>query len=350
MENEVVAPDTIDTPAPDTPAVEAPQSAPAEPQSRADTIREALTKTPTNRGKHAASQPREGGKFAPKFPTSETQAPQMAARAEMPKSLRLELKEHWEKAPAELQQAFAQRDADYEKGISQYKARDAEARAITEQFAPYEWILRNEGSTPAQAIGPLLQTAALLRTGTPQQKSQAVAQMIQQFQIPLDQVAAYFGGEAPPQQDSHYNQLAQQVQQLTQHITQSQYEAQKQNESRALSVIQQFASDPANAHFEVVQDRMLSLLQAPQVLGDTSHMSEREKLQLAYDTAVRLDPSISQQLFAQQQQTLAAQNQLQKAKQAAVQVRGAPGAAISGSISQTDRRAVIANALRQANF
>jgi hypothetical protein len=271
-------------------------------------------------------------------------------RAEMPKSLRLELKEHWEKAPAELQQAFAQRDADYEKGITSYKQRDAEARAITEQFAPYEWILRNEGSTPAQAIGPLLQTAALLRTGTPQQKSQAVAQMIQQFQIPLDQVAAYFGGEAPPQQDSHYNQLAQQVQQLTQHITQSQYEAQKQNENRALSVIQQFASDPANTHFEAVQDRMLSLLQAPQVLGDISHMSEREKLQVAYETAVRLDPQLAQSLFAQQQQSYAAQNQVQKARQAAVQVRGAPGASVSGPVSQSDRRAVIANALRSANF
>jgi hypothetical protein len=349
MENEVVAPDTVETPAPETPAVEAPQ---VEPQSRADTIREALTKTPTNRGKHAASQPREGGKFAPKFPNAENQAPQMAdkPRAEMPKSLRLELKEHWEKAPAELQQAFAQRDADYEKGITSYKQRDAEARAITEQFAPYEWILRNEGSTPAQAIGPLLQTAALLRTGTPQQKSQAVAQMIQQFQIPLDQVAAYFGGEAPPQQDSHYNQLAQQVQQLTQHITQSQYEAQKQNENRALSVIQQFASDPANAHFEAVQDRMLSLLQAPQVLGDISHMSEREKLQVAYETAVRLDPQLAQSLFAQQQQSYAAQNQVQKARQAAVQVRGAPGASVSGPVSQSDRRAVIANALRSANF
>ena len=349
MENEVVAPDTIDTPAPETQAVEA---TPAEPQSRADTIREALTTTPTNRGKHAASQPREGGKFAPKFPNAENQAPQMAdkPRAEMPKSLRLELKEHWEKAPPELQQAFAQRDADYEKGITSYKQRDAEARAITEQFAPYEWILRNEGSTPAQAIGPLLQTAALLRTGTPQQKSQAVAQMIQQFLIQLDQVAAYFGGEAPPQQDSHYNQLAQQVQQLTQHITQSQYEAQKQNENRALSVIQQFASDPANTHFEAVQDRMLSLLQAPQVLGDISHMSEREKLQVAYETAVRLDPQLAQSLFAQQQQSYAAQNQVQKARQAAVQVRGAPGASVSGPVSQSDRRAVIANALRSANF
>ena len=343
MENEVVAPDTVETPAPETPSVET--QAVDEPQSRADTIREALSKNPTNRGKHAASQPRESGKFAPKepkFPTSD--AP---TRAEMPKSLRLELKDHWEKAPAELQQAIAQREADFERGINTYKSRDAEAKAITELFQPYEWMLRNENATPATAIGPLLQTAALLRTGTPQQKSHAVAQMIQQFQIPLDQVTSYFGGEQPQPQDNQYNQLAQQVQQLTAHITQSQFQAQKQNESRALSVIQQFASDPANVHFEAVSDRMLQLLQAPQVLGDTSQMSEREKLQLAYDTAVRLDPTTAQQIYAQQQQSMQAANQVQRAKTAAVQVRGAPSASPSFVTNQSDRRAVIANALRQ---
>lgn len=343
MENEVVAPDTPEVPAPEAPAVSTP---PTEPQSRADTIREALAKEPSNRGK--SSQPREQGKFASKFPTDQSQAPNTPEkpRVEMPKSLRLELKDHWEKAPPELQQAFTQRDADYEKGITGYKTRDAEARAITEQFAPYEWILRNEGSTPAQAIGPLLQTAALLRTGTPAQKSQAVAHMIQQFQIPLDQISAHFGGNAPVQQDSHYNDLAQQVQQLTQHITQQQYQAQKTNENRALSVIQQFAGDPANMHFEAVSDRMLQLLQAPQVLGDTSQMSEREKLQLAYDTAVRLDPQLAQSLYAQQQQQAQATAQVQRARTAAVSVRGAPGGSVNPAINQQDRRAVIANALR----
>jgi len=343
MENEVVAPDTPEVPAPEAPAVSTP---PAEPQSRADTIREALAKDPSNRSK--SSQPREQGKFASKFPTDQSQAPNTPdkPRVDMPKSLRLELKDHWEKAPPELQQAFAQRDADYEKGITGYKTRDAEARAITEQFAPYEWILRNEGSTPAQAIAPLLQTAALLRTGTPAQKSQAVAHMIQQFQIPLDQISAHFGGNAPVQQDSHYNELAQQVQQLTQHITQQQYQAQKSNENRALSVIQQFAGDPANMHFEAVSDRMLQLLQAPQVLGDTSQMSEREKLQLAYDTAVRLDPQLAQSLYAQQQQQAQASAQVQRARTAAVSVRGAPGGSVNPAINQQDRRAVIANALR----
>jgi len=339
MENEVVAPDTPEVPTPEAPAV-------AEPQSRADTIREALAKDPTSKG--TLSQPREQGKKASKFPTDQSQAPNTPAKpqVDMPKSLRLDLKNHWEKAPPELQQAFAQRDADYEKGITGYKTRDAEARAITEQFAPYEWILRNEGSTPAQAIAPLLQSAALLRTGTPAQKSQAVAHMIQQFQIPLDQISAHFGGNAPVQQDSHYNDLAQQVQQLTQHITQQQYQAQKTNENRALSVIQQFAGDPANMHFEAVSDRMLQLLQAPQVLGDTSQMSEREKLQLAYDTAIRLDPQIAQTLYAQQQQQATATAQVQRARTAAVSVRGAPGGSVNPAINQQDRRAVIANALR----
>ena len=344
MENEVVAPDTID-PTPPEPEITTESAEPkvetkAEPLSRAEVIREALkkdTKEPTRAEK------------APKFPTPESKQEKPQA-PDMPKSLKLEMKAHWEKAPPELRQAIAQREADFERGINNYKSRDAEAKQITDLFQPYEWMLRNENATPATAIAPLLQTAALLRTGTPQQKSQAVAQMIQQFQIPLDQVASHFGGEQPQPQDNHYNQLAQQVQQLTQHITQSQYDAQKQNESRALSVIQQFAADPANAHFEAVQDRMLSLLQAPHVLGDTGNMSEREKLQLAYDTAIRLDQGLSQQIFAQQQQSLQAQSQTQRAKAAAVQVKGSPGSVMNSALNQTDRRAIIANALRSANY
>jgi len=342
MENEVVAPDTIDPtpPEPEITTESAEVETKAEPLSRAEVIREALKKD-TKEPKEARAEK------APKFPTPDRQEKPQAP--DMPKSLKLEMKAHWEKAPPELRQAIAQREADFERGINTYKSRDAEAKAITDLFQPYEWMLRNENATPATAIAPLLQTAALLRTGTPQQKSQAVAQMIQQFQIPLDQVASHFNGQPQPQ-DNHYNQLAQQVQQLTQHITQSQYEAQKQNESRALSVIQQFAADPANAHFEAVQDRMLSLLQAPHILGDTGLMSEREKLQLAYDTAIRLDPAISQQMFVQQQQNLQAQNQTQRAKAAAVQIKGAPSAGLTTALNQTDRRAVIANALRTANY
>lgn len=316
--------------------VAAPVDAPVEPQSRADTIREAM-KSPTNRGKHAVHQPREGGKFAgaPQFPTPEP-------RPAMPKSLRMELQPHWEKAPHELLSAVNQREQDYEAGIAQYKTRDAEAKAITDLFEPYQWMLRNEGATPQTAIAPLLQTAAILRTGSPAQKAQSVAQVMQQFGIPLEHIQQLFNGEAP-QQDNQYNQLAQQVQQLTQHISNSQHQQNQQNNARVHGEIAKFAGNPAHAHFEALQPKMITLLENPGILGDISNMTDGEKLKVAYDVALRLDGSIPQ--IAQQQSAVA---QVQKAKAAAIQVRGAPSSSASSSPNINDRRAVIANAIRQA--
>ena len=216
--------------------VDAPVDAPvesSEPQSRADTIREAM-KSPTNRGKHAVHQPRDGGKFAgaPQFPTPEP-------RPTMPKSLRSDLQPHWEKAPHELLSAFNQREADYDKNWADYKTRDSEAKAITDLFEPYQWMLRNEGATPQTAIAPLLQTAALLRTGSPMQKAQSVAQVMQQFGIPLEHIQQLFSGEAP-QEDNQYNQLVQQVQQLTPHISkisQTMYESTRKLQSSQATLL-----------------------------------------------------------------------------------------------------------------
>ena len=322
--------------------IDAPVEAPVapvesvEPQSRADTIREAM-KSPTNRGKHAVHQPREGGKFAgaPQFPTPEP-------RPAMPKSLRMELQPHWEKAPHELLSAVNQREADYEKGIAQYKTRDAEAKAITDLFEPYQWMLRNEGATAQSAIAPLLQTAALLRTGSPMQKAQSVAQVMQQFGIPLEHIQQMFSGEVP-QQDNQYNQLAQQVQQLTQHISNSQHQQNQQNNAKAHSEISAFAGNPAYAHFEALQPKMITLLENPVFLGDISNMSNGEKLKAAYDVALRLDETIPKTV--QQQSSVA---QVQKAKAAAIQVRGAPSSSASAAPNVNDRRSVIANAIRQA--
>jgi len=364
MELETGAPAEVvpDAPTVDVPAVETPAE-PAKPLTRAETIREALNtpaeeRKPTNRGKHAVNQPREQGKFVPGAPITplDPAAPVVSDRPPMLKSLRKEVEAHWNNAPPELLNEFTRREADYEKGVAQYRTQAQQAAEVLDQFKPYEWILRNEGSTPQQAIAPLLQTAAILRTGTPQQKAQSVAQMMQQFGIPMDHIAQMFGAQTQGQQvaDPQYNALAQQVQQLTQHITQSQYQQQQALEGRALSVIQQFAQDPKNIHFEALQDTMLRLLQAPQVLGDTSGLSEREKLQLAYDTAVRLDPNIAAQSLAQQQAAQAAQvrgqaqNAVQTAKAAAVQVRGAPGSAAPANVDPKNRRDVIANALRAA--
>jgi hypothetical protein len=64
-----------------------------------------------------------------------------------------------------------------------------------------------------------------------------------------------FGQAQTPVMDPHYNQLAQQVQQLTY----AQQQQQQQQTQRAMSVIEKFASDPANTHFTALQPKMLAL-------------------------------------------------------------------------------------------
>lgn len=341
-----VAPDISAEPSAATPPPAEPQPSAEAPVDRREVIRAAMNgEKPTNRGKHAQFQPRNTGKFSgpPKFPTPEP--------PQMPKSLKRELQEHWEMTPLELRQAVHQREVDFEKGISQYKTQAQQAAEILDEFKPYEWILRNENTTPKAAISELLKTAAILRTGTPAQKAQAAAFTMQQYGVPLDAVQALMGGvpspvNQPQSLNPQYNQLAQQVQQLTQYITTTQQQQQQALENRAMSVIEQFASDPNNQHFDAVQDRMLTLLQTPGILGNLDNMTEREKLQVAYDTAVRLDPVLSAQVLAQQQAKIQARQQVNNAKSAAVMVNGAPGASFNAAVQPNDRRAVIANAIR----
>ena len=96
MENEVVAPDTID-PNPPEPEITTESAEPkvetkAEPLSRAEVIREALkkdTKEPTKEAK--AERPS-------KFPTPASRQDKPQA-PDMPKSLKFEMKAHWEKPP-----------------------------------------------------------------------------------------------------------------------------------------------------------------------------------------------------------------------------------------------------------
>lgn len=363
--------ETVETPATEAPAVtQAPapaaeNAAPAEPQSRRDVIAAAMrARDGTNRGQHATRQPREQGKFAgpPEAAQKPAQAPQANAEPAAPrprpallKSLKRDLEPHWNNAPQELVEAFAEREAAFEKGAQQWQSKAQVADAILEQFRPYEQMLRAEGATPQTAIAPLLQTAAILRTGSPMQKAQSVAQVIHQFGVPLEQVQAILGGQQAV--DPNYSHLAQQVQSLQQTWQQAQQQQEQVQTQRALTVIQQFAAE--NAHFEQAQPKMLALLQAPEVFReltgqDPTYLSEREKLTLAYKTVLSADPVLSQQALAQQQAE--AQRQLRErsqqaanvAKAAAVQVRGAPGAPVVTTANPTDRRSVIANALRAA--
>lgn len=286
------------------------------------------------------------GKFAPtapQFPTPQ-QAQPVVQRPPMPKSLKLELQPHWDTAPEPLLAAINQREQDYEKGVTPLKEKAKQADEVLNEFRPYEMLLKMENTTPSKAIGPLLQTAAILRTGTPAQKAHAVATTMRQFGIPIEHIQSILSGNGPPQPalDPQYSQLHQQVQQLTQ-------AQQQQSEMRINRAITEFSGNPENKHFEAVQDRMAAFLSNPDTLpGFDPGMSEAERLRLAYDTSIYADPTVRAQVLAEQQaaqqQTQQASQQVVRAKQAAVQIKGSPAAGPAPKADPKDRRAVLANA------
>lgn len=331
------------TPSAAEPPAQPPAAAP-DPKDRRGLLVEAIQKN--NRGQHAQRQPREQGKFAgPPQAPAQAAAPVVPAvqRPAMPKSLKKELEQHWNAAPAELAAAVHQRELDYEKGVQPLKEAKAQLDDLLSEFKPYEMLLRAEHSTPKQAIGNLMRTAAILRTGTPAQKAQSVATVMQQFGIPLQHIQQVLSGQALPQQSAvepQNNALAQQVQQINERLAATEQQSQQ-------AVIRRFAADQKHKHFETVKESMSALLSAPGVLGDIADKTEDEILELAYDAAIRLNPTLYAQVQAEQQVTQQTRQQVSHAKNAAVQVNGAPQPGPATAPNPKDRREFIRNQMRR---
>jgi hypothetical protein len=348
-------PAAVETPSP-APAPAPAPAAPAKPVSLHDTVAAAVEKS-SERGKHAQHQPRkETGQFAgpPQFPkppsatTTATPSTDVAApqRPTIPATYKQDLRPHWDSAPLELLNAIVEREEMSRRGVEPLKTAKQQYDDLMEAFKPYEHMLRAENATPKAAIQNLMQTAAILRTGTPEQKAHAAATTLRQFGIPLEAVQALLQSGATPATpaiDPHVQLLSQQVQQLTQ-------QQQAIQDAKAQAAVQQFMDDPAHKHFAAVADRMMVLLQTPKVLGEgVEVLSEAEKLKLAYEAAIWQDPAIRQQIMAEQQAKEAAEREAAtaQARNSAVQVTGAPRAAPASQVNPRDLQAVVAQAIRR---
>lgn len=286
------------------------------------------------------------GKFAPRAPVAEAQVEvgaeaeplagtqQEVPAVESPKSLRKEIAEkHWGKLDPEIQQAWTERDANYERGIQRYRERAEAADRLESAFAPYTETLRQVGATPEQAIQTLLGMDHILRAGQPAEKAALIAQLAQQFNVPLEHL---------PQVGPMQQQLLAQAQQLQQHraqqTVQTQQQAQRELDSLTSEVIQ---FSEGKEHFGTVSQEMFAIL--PSIRDQFPNATPQEKLQKAYDIAVQANPTARTAIAAQQQQAQRA-DALKKANEAkkSASVNRAPRGVIAtkaavGSMEDTIR-------------
>ena len=310
-------------------------------KSMDDTIRETLRDlqakgavieddTPVDDVEKAQQIRDEKGKFA-KTETVGADDPVIGEPAEpvqvkaAPNTWRKEVAEKWATLPPEVQAEVERREADFHKGIEQYRGAAQFAQAMEKAITPYSATLQSLKISPDRAVGELLAADHRLRYSSPQEKIQHFAQLAQSYGVNLADIQ-------PQEQqyvDPNVSALQNQVQQLQGYLQNQQLIGQKQEEAALNSEITKFASDPSHRHFESVRGHMSALLQA----GQAKDLAD------AYEQAIYANPTTRAAILAEQQE-VARQEAAKKAQAAkvasSVNVRSRPSMPVSQPIGSMD--------------
>lgn len=223
----------------------------------------------------------------------------------------------WEKLPEIARKEIERREADFHKGIEQYKAGAQQAQEWERTVQPFMATIQSFGVAPQVAVNELLKADHLLRYSQPQQKVQMLMKIAGDYGIDLQTLAngiQQVAGEQVWQQqnpiDPRVQQLQHEIAQMKQQQFQAQQQAQTQEHSAIDAEIAAFAADPDHEHFGILQQDMALLLQA----------GRAKTLDDAYEMAMRANPQTYQVWLAQQQQM---QDAERKAKIAAAKKAGA---------------------------
>ena len=228
-----------------------------------------------------------------------------------------------------------QRESEYKKGVSAYKAEADNARALTEAIAPFVPELQKNGIHPAAWVNNLGRAHMILTQAPYHQKVELFNQLAKDYGIDLN--SGYSGENTTQYQDPQAYALQQQIQQLQQQVQQVGSWKEQQEQGVLMNEIQRFSSDAdKHPHFEAVREQMAQLLER----------GLANDLESAYAKAVRLNDEVwqtEQNKLLQQATNQANQAQrVAKAKAAAVSPKSVTPNLSAQATDKKDRRSLLA--------
>ena len=234
-----------------------------------------------------------------------------------------------------------QRENEYRRGVSAYKAEADNARQLTEAIGPFVPELQQQGIHPVAWINNLGRAHMILSKAPYQEKIQMFHRLAQDYGIQLNQD----GIQMPEQQyvDPYQQQLMQQLQATQQQVQQLSAIREQEENARLTNEINRVSSDRERfPHFDMVREDMAQLLER----------GLAQDLETAYAKAVRMNDEaykLEQDKLLRSANTQASKaQQVAKAKATAVSPRSATP---SGQVSKTDakdRRSVLMAQLSEA--
>jgi hypothetical protein len=236
-------------------------------------------------------------------------------------------REKWTTLPKEVKEEVWKR----EKEASRALTMSSEARRFQNEFSqtmqPFLGFIAAENSTPLQAVTNMMQTAALLRVGTPAAKASMVAQVIKDFGIDLSTLDSLLAGEAaPPNPSANMQQLIrQEVAPLMQYVQQNHQREQAQEQALTREVETELNEFSKKEFYWDVKETMEDLMEVSLRRGNAMGLTE------AYDRALLLHEPVRRVIEARK-----ARNNAIKTTRTAQAARGN-----AGSITPSNEAGVV---------
>ena len=231
-----------------------------------------------------------------------------------------------------------QRESEYKKGVSTYKAEADRARAYEEAVAPFVPELQKRGIEPTQYIQNLARADQILTNAPYDQKVQLFQRLAADYGIQLNGV-----GEMQ-QFDPYTQQLMNQLNMVNQEVSSIKGRFAQEENQRLMNEIEKYRSDKEKyPHFDVVREEMAQLLE----------LGKAPDLETAYKKAVRMNDEVwsveQERLLKDAKQAAIKAQQVAKAKAAAVSPKSTtPSGKVAEPGDKKDRRSLIAEQMGEA--
>lgn len=224
-----------------------------------------------------------------------------------------------------------QRENEFKKGVSVYKAEAERAKALEEAINPFVPELQSQGIHPAAWINNLGRAHMILTKAPYEQKLQMFHRLAQDYGVNLNQ-------STEPQQpvDAYTQQLMQQLNQVNQEVSTIKGRFEQEEQTRLSNEIERVRSDKERfPHFDMVREEMAQLLE----------LGKAQNLETAYAKAVRLNDEVwaveQERLLSSAKKQASQAQQVARAKATAISPKSVTPNGTQAKVEAKDRRSLL---------
>ena len=231
-----------------------------------------------------------------------------------------------------------QRENEFKKGVSVYKAEAERAKALEDAINPFVPELQAQGISPAAWINNLGRAHMILSRAPYEQKVEMFNRLAQDYGLNLNQI-----NQPVAPTDAYTQQLMQQLYQVNQEVSTIKSRFEQEEQTRLMSEIERVRSDRERfPHFDMVREEMAQLLE----------LGKAQDLESAYAKAVRLNDEVwakeQERLLTDAKKQASKAQQVARAKATAVSPKSVTPNGTQAKVEAKDRRSLLMAQLADA--